>query len=122
MAPVRSPGRLSYAGREEELSMPKKSAPRKKARVRSASRTTCAVGAARSTAALRRPLQTMPALVRRALQEHGLLAEYRQRPAYQRNDYLGWIARAKLEGTRLRRLDQMLSELAAGDRYMKMAW
>ena len=93
--------------------MPKKAVPRKKARP------------SRSEGAqtnLRRPLQAMPAFVRRALQQRGLLARYRQRPAYQRNDYLGWINRAKLEGTRSRRLEQMLTELAAGDRYMNMAW
>jgi hypothetical protein len=103
--------------------MPKKAMPRKKARVASNPRARSA--STRSTAAqgsLRRPLQAMPAFVRRALQERGLLAQYRQRPAYQRNDYLGWIGRAKLEGTRRKRLDQMLAELAAGDRYMKMAW
>ena len=87
--------------------MPKKVAPRKKTRTAST---------------LRRPLQAMPAFVRHALQQRGLLARYRQRPAYQRNDYLGWIARAKLEATRLKRLEQMLTELATGNRYMNMAW
>ena len=104
--------------------MPKKTVSRKKARVSSRPRSARS-GSTRSTAApstLRRPLQTMPAFVRRALRERKLLAQYRQRPAYQRNDYLGWIGRAKLEGTRLKRLDQMLTELAAGDRYMNMAW
>ena len=47
---------------------------------------------------------------------------YRARPPYQRNDYLGWIARAKRDDTKARRLAQMLDELARGDRYMKMAW
>jgi uncharacterized protein YdeI (YjbR/CyaY-like superfamily) len=47
---------------------------------------------------------------------------YRLRPAYQQNDYLGWITRAKLEPTRKRRLAQMLGELSRGDRYMKMAY
>lgn len=101
--------------------MPKKSSPRKKARLASEPRGAPTRGpTAQST--LRRPLQTMSAVVRRALQERGLLAQYRRRPAYQRNDYLSWIGRAKLEETRLKRLDQMLAELAAGDRYMKMAW
>ncbi|MET0386095.1 MAG: YdeI/OmpD-associated family protein [Polyangiales bacterium] len=64
----------------------------------------------------------MPASVRRALTERGVLAEYRARPAYQQNDYLGWIARAKREATQEKRLQQMLDELAQGDVYMNMAW
>ncbi len=47
---------------------------------------------------------------------------YEDRPPYQRNDYLAWIARAKREDTRRKRLNQMLDELEAGDRYMKMSW
>ncbi len=42
----------------------------------------------------------MPAFVRKALVEKGLLEAYRHRPPYQKNDYLGWITRAKLEQTR----------------------
>jgi uncharacterized protein YdeI (YjbR/CyaY-like superfamily) len=64
----------------------------------------------------------MPADVRQALVKGGLLAAYRARPPYQRNDYLGWISRARRQDTRQRRLQQMLDELAAGDRYMHMAW
>jgi len=64
----------------------------------------------------------MPSFVRKALTENGVMEAYRLRPAYQQNDYLGWIARAKLEPTRKRRLAQMLDELARGDRYMKMAY
>jgi len=64
----------------------------------------------------------MPSFVMDALLENKLLEAYRQRPAYQQNDYLGWISRAKLEPTRQRRLSQMLDELARGDRYMKMAY
>ncbi|WP_363157901.1 YdeI/OmpD-associated family protein [Yoonia sp.] len=44
------------------------------------------------------------------------------RPWYQRNDYLGWIMRAKRDATKVRRLQQMLDELRAGDAYMNMAW
>jgi hypothetical protein len=62
----------------------------------------------------------MPASIRKALISSGLMAAYRLRPAYQRNDYLGWIERARLGTTRQRRLEQMLEELARGDRYMKM--
>lgn len=71
---------------------------------------------------LKRPRHPMPQDVLEALQTRGLEEAYRARPPYQRNDYLGWITRAKRPQTRLRRLEQMLEELAAGDRYMKMAW
>jgi uncharacterized protein YdeI (YjbR/CyaY-like superfamily) len=64
----------------------------------------------------------MPDYVRDALVERGLMDAYRERPPYQRNDYLGWIARAKRPATQEKRLAQMLDELEAGDRYMKMAW
>jgi uncharacterized protein YdeI (YjbR/CyaY-like superfamily) len=71
---------------------------------------------------LARPRHPMPDFVREALAERGLGGAYAARPPYQRNDYIGWIAGAKQEATRRRRLDQMLAELAAGDRYMKMPW
>lgn len=71
---------------------------------------------------LARPRHPMPAFVREALAERGLADAYAARPPYQRNDYIGWIAGAKQEATRRRRLARMLAELAAGDRYMKMAW
>ena len=71
---------------------------------------------------MKRPANPMPDFVKTALETHGLMDRYNQRPWYQRNDYLGWIARAKREVTRLKRLDQMLNELKAGDVYMKMAW
>ncbi|NLH47893.1 MAG: YdeI/OmpD-associated family protein [Myxococcales bacterium] len=64
----------------------------------------------------------MPAFVRRALIEKGLMEAYRLRPAYQQNDYLGWIARAKREETRQKRLEQMFNELRQGSIYMKMKW
>jgi uncharacterized protein YdeI (YjbR/CyaY-like superfamily) len=48
------------------------------------------------------------------------MAAYEARPAYQRNDYLGWLARAKRPDTRSRRLQQMLDELAQGGVYMGM--
>lgn len=47
---------------------------------------------------------------------------YQQRPPYQRNDYIGWITRAKRDDTRHQRIAQMLDELTRGDVYMKMAW
>jgi hypothetical protein len=47
---------------------------------------------------------------------------YRARPAYQQNDYVGWIARSKLPATRAKRLAQMLDELGKGGVYMHMTW
>ena len=69
---------------------------------------------------LERPVNPMPAFVREALEEAGLMADYGARPAYQRNDYLGWISRAKRQSTREKRLQQMLDELKQGGVYMKM--
>ncbi|RWM08820.1 MAG: hypothetical protein E5X74_13115 [Mesorhizobium sp.] len=71
---------------------------------------------------LKRALNSMPEDVRAVLAERGLTAAYDARPDYQRNDYLGWIARAKRPETRQKRLDQMLDELALGGVYMNMAW
>ncbi len=71
---------------------------------------------------LQRPTHAMPDDVARSLADGGLTDAYEARPPYQRNDYLGWIARAKRPETRERRLRQMLDELAAGDVYMNMEW
>ncbi|WIG98752.1 YdeI/OmpD-associated family protein [Myxococcus sp. SDU36] len=71
---------------------------------------------------LKRAIQPMPASVRAALVKRGLMEAYKARPPYQQNDYLGWIARARLEATRQKRLDQMLDELDGGTKYMNMAW
>ena len=57
----------------------------------------------------------MPADVAAALGERGLDEAYAARPPFQRNDYIGWIVRAK-------RLRQMLDELEQGGVYMNMAW
>ncbi len=72
--------------------------------------------------ALTRKIQPMPAHIRNALEKRGLMESYRARPAYQRNDYLSWIGKAKLADTRQKRLDQMLDELERGGVYMNMAW
>lgn len=64
----------------------------------------------------------MPLFVRRALLQRSLMDAYRDRPPYQRNDYLGWITRAKRPATQQKRLEQMLDELERGDLYMKMAY
>lgn len=71
---------------------------------------------------LRRPRNPMPDFVRAAIIRRGLMDAFESRPPYQRNDYLGWISRAKRPETREKRLAQMLDELAGGDRYMHMAY
>ncbi len=76
----------------------------------------------RNRSRLRRPRQAMPAFIRNALRDTGSTEAYCSRPPYQRNDYLSWIKRAKLQQAREHRLAQMLDELARGDRYMKMAY
>jgi uncharacterized protein YdeI (YjbR/CyaY-like superfamily) len=72
--------------------------------------------------ALIRDLNPMPDWIRSELVSRGVFEDYAARPAYQRNDYLGWITKAKLEVTRRKRLDQMLDELKRGGVYMRMAW
>lgn len=72
-----------------------------------------------------RPLrkrEDMPAFVEAALEERGLREIYEARPPYQRNDYLLWINKAKLEETKQKRLAQMLEELEGGGVYMRMKW
>ncbi len=64
----------------------------------------------------------MPTFVRKALNDRGLWQVYKERPPYQQNDYVGWIARAKLAATKIERLNQMLDELEGGKLYMNMAW
>lgn len=64
----------------------------------------------------------MPPFVRDALNQHGLMEAYLARPAYQQNDYIGWITRAKRPATQAKRLAQMLDELASGDAYMRMPY
>jgi uncharacterized protein YdeI (YjbR/CyaY-like superfamily) len=64
----------------------------------------------------------MPDYMREALEARGLMEAYNARPPYQRNDYIGWITRAKRPETQEKRLNQMLDELEKGDVYMKMEW
>ena len=62
----------------------------------------------------------MPADVLLRLEQRSLLDAYDERPFYQRNDYLSWIARAQRPETRSKRLNQMLEELEIGGIYMGM--
>ncbi len=70
----------------------------------------------------KRPRYPMPDFIREVLEARGLTAAYQTRPPYQRNDYIGWITRAKRPETREKRLSQMLEELEQGNVYMKMDW
>ncbi len=45
--------------------------------------------------ALKRERHAMPDFVRDALESRRLMAAYLARPAYQQNDYIGWITRAR---------------------------
>jgi uncharacterized protein YdeI (YjbR/CyaY-like superfamily) len=69
-----------------------------------------------------RPRYALPQFIIDALNENKVLDAYQSRPPYQRNDYIGWITRAKLEATKQKRLKQMLNELKRGNVYMKMKW
>lgn len=73
-------------------------------------------------AGLSRPIQAMPDDIADRLAVGSLTALYAARPAYQRNDYLAWIARAKRPATREKRVMQMLDELEKGGVYMGMKW
>jgi hypothetical protein len=70
--------------------------------------------------AKKRPRHNMPIGIRAALTRRGLMAAYNARPAYQRNDYLGWIAMAERDATKAKRTEQMLRELERGGVYMGM--
>ena len=69
-----------------------------------------------------RPRYPMPEYIREALESRGVMEAYNARPPYQRNDYIGWITRAKHIETQEKRLNQMLEELEKGDVYMKVKW
>ncbi len=69
---------------------------------------------------LQRKTQPMPEYVMQALRRRGLVNDYKNRPEYQKNDYLSWISRAKQVETKEKRLNQMLDELEAGGIYMNM--
>jgi uncharacterized protein YdeI (YjbR/CyaY-like superfamily) len=71
---------------------------------------------------LKRPRHPMPTFVEEALLERNLMKAYRSRPAYQQNDYIGWITKARRKETQEKRLAQMLDELGRGSKYMKMPY
>jgi len=71
---------------------------------------------------LTRALNPMPPDIRDLLENRRLSDAYHARPPYQRNDYLGWIGRAKRPETRTKRIMQMLDELDRGTVYMNMPY
>ena len=69
---------------------------------------------------LTRDKHAMPKYIKQALKNNGVVSDYEMRPAYQQNDYIGWIERAKRPETKAKRLLQMIDELKSGGVYMKM--
>lgn len=118
-------------GRKGEGMATRKTATRRTAARKTAKKATTARASTREATAprskkkvrqLTRPRHPMPAFVKKALSEGQLTAAYKARPAYQQNDYIGWISQAKQPATQQKRLDQMLQELKGGKRYMNMKW
>lgn len=62
-----------------------------------------------------RRIYDIPDDIVKILHRQGLWEEYRERPAYQQNDYIGWITRAKRPEIRAKRLNQMLRELSGNN-------
>ena len=69
---------------------------------------------------LTREKYPMPGYIKQALEKNNVVSDYEARPAYQQNDYIGWIERAKRMETRNKRLQQMIDELKIGGVYMNM--
>jgi hypothetical protein len=66
--------------------------------------------------------QPMPGNVKGALAKQKLLEVFLDRPQYQQDDYLKWIALAAGPQQRQQRLDQMLEELAKGGVFKGEPW
>jgi hypothetical protein len=64
----------------------------------------------------------MPGNVRSALEKRNLMDAYLARPAYQKDDYLKWIALAAGPNAKQKRLDQMLDELEKGNAFKGEPW
>ena len=69
---------------------------------------------------LKREKHPMPEYIKQALENNNVISDYEARPAYQQNDYIGWIERAKRQETKDKRLQQMIDELKIGGVYMNM--
>lgn len=74
------------------------------------------------TTRMTRQVYDIPDYVVAALDANALWEQYRARPPYQQNDYIGWITRGKRQETRDKRIGIMLNELRAGSGYMGMKW
>lgn len=72
------------------------------------------------TILIMRERHPIPEDVMAALKSENVLADFQARPAYQRNDYVGWITRAVRDTTRQKRITQMIDELRKGGIYMNM--
>jgi uncharacterized protein YdeI (YjbR/CyaY-like superfamily) len=70
---------------------------------------------------MKRPRYPISGDIKTALAASGVTAAYSKRPAYQQNDYVGGITRAKLPATRGERIVQMVAELKKVGVYMNMA-
>jgi hypothetical protein len=66
--------------------------------------------------------QPMPGNVRAALVKRKLMDAFDARPAYQREDYMKWIATAAGPAAKQQRLDQMLDELDKGGVFKGEPW
>jgi hypothetical protein len=66
--------------------------------------------------------QPLPGNVRAALEKRNLMDAYLARPAYQKDDYLKWIAVAAGPSAKQKRLDQMLDELEKGGVFKGEPW
>lgn len=66
--------------------------------------------------------QPMPGNVKAALAKRELMDAFRDRPDYQQNDYLKWIALAAGPAAKDKRLQQMLEELANGGLFKGEPW
>ncbi len=69
---------------------------------------------------LTRHRHIIPEFIKLELNNCGVEDDYKRRPAYQQNDYVGWITQAKRPETQAKRLSQMIDELKTGGIYMKM--
>jgi len=69
---------------------------------------------------LTREIQPLQNYIEKALNDNDVFDDYVKRPAYQQNDYINWIERAKRKSTKNKRLAQMIEELKVGGIYMKM--
>lgn len=69
---------------------------------------------------LSRRIHDIPDFITHAMRKAGVEKKYEERPAYQKNDYVGWIIQPKKPETQQKRLEQMIEELKEGKKYMKM--